>query len=97
VTGSADKTARLWDLTASDPAAQPLVLRGHAGPVTAMAISPDSRWLATVCGEGTEATGDAIRLWNLRLDGLLPIARLAASRQLKAEQREAMLINATVR
>src|SRR5271165_6319507 len=29
VTGSEDKTARLWDLSAKDPAANPVVLRGH--------------------------------------------------------------------
>ena len=29
VTGSDDKTARLWDLRAKDPAANPVVLRGH--------------------------------------------------------------------
>ena len=26
-----DKTARLWDLSAKDPAANPVVLRGHEG------------------------------------------------------------------
>ena len=31
VTGSEDKTARLWDLSAKDPAANPVVLRGHDG------------------------------------------------------------------
>ena len=31
VTGSQDKTARLWDLSAKDPAANPVVLRGHDG------------------------------------------------------------------
>ena len=41
VTGSADKTARLWDLSAEDPAANPVVLRGHEGTVYAVAISPD--------------------------------------------------------
>jgi WD40 repeat protein len=39
VTGSEDKTARLWDLTAKDPAANPVVLRGHDGKVSAAAIS----------------------------------------------------------
>jgi WD40 repeat protein len=31
VTGSDDKTARLWDLSAKDPGANPVVLRGHRG------------------------------------------------------------------
>ena len=47
VTGSGDKTARLWDLSAKDPAANPVVLRGHDGAVDALAISPDNRWLVT--------------------------------------------------
>jgi WD40 repeat protein len=29
VTGSEDKTARLWDLRAKDPAANPLILRAR--------------------------------------------------------------------
>jgi WD40 repeat protein len=29
VTGSPDKTARPWDLSAKDPGAKPIVLRGH--------------------------------------------------------------------
>jgi WD40 repeat protein len=40
VTGSSDKTARLWDLSAKDPAVNPVVLRGHEGGVNAVAISP---------------------------------------------------------
>ena len=44
VTGSYDRTARLWDLSAKDPAANPVVLRGHEGAVS-VAISPDNRWL----------------------------------------------------
>ena len=43
VTGSADKTARLWDLRATDPAAQSVVLKGHDGEVSDVAFSPDSR------------------------------------------------------
>jgi WD40 repeat protein len=32
VTGSQDKTARLWDLRAKDPAANSVVLQGHEKP-----------------------------------------------------------------
>ena len=54
-----DKTARLWDLSAKDPAANPVVLRGHDGWVTAVAISPDNRWLVTGSSDKTA------RLWDL--------------------------------
>jgi len=59
VTGSLDKTARLWDLSAKDPAANPIVLRGHEGEVTAVAISPDNRWVVTGSLDKTA------RLWDL--------------------------------
>jgi len=59
VTGSYDGAARLWDLSASDPAAAPVVLRGHEGYVSAVAISPDGHWLATGSYDGTA------RLWDL--------------------------------
>jgi hypothetical protein len=59
VTGSDDKTARLWDLSAKDPAANPVVLRGHDGPVRVVAISPDNRWVVTGSDDKTA------RLWDL--------------------------------
>jgi len=54
-----DRTARLWDLTASDPAAAPVVLRGHRGGIRVVAISPDGHWLVTGSWDGTA------RLWDL--------------------------------
>jgi WD40 repeat protein len=59
VTGSADKTARLWDLSAKDPSANPVVLRGHEDGVSAVAISPDNHWLVTGSWDKTA------RLWDL--------------------------------
>ena len=59
VTGSFDRTARLWDLTAKDPAASPVVLSGHEGAVYAVGISRDNHWLVTGSWDGTA------RLWDL--------------------------------
>ena len=47
VTGSEDKTARLWNLTAKEPEKTARVLNGHDGPVVAVAFSGDGRWLVT--------------------------------------------------
>jgi WD40 repeat protein len=57
--GSLDKTARLWDLSAKDPAANPVVLRGHENQVWGVAISPDNRWVV-----------ETARLWRLQVKGL---------------------------
>jgi hypothetical protein len=60
VTGSEDRTARLWDLMADDPNKTARVLSGHQGPVWAVAISPDGRWLVTGSLDTTA------RLWDLK-------------------------------
>jgi WD40 repeat protein len=59
VTGSWDKTARLWDLSAKDPAGNPVVLRGHEGPIWAVAISADNHRIITGSEDKT------VRLWDL--------------------------------
>jgi WD40 repeat protein len=59
VTGSWDHTAHLWNLTAKDPTASPVVLRGHKDDITALAISPDNHWLVTGSSNGEE------RRWDL--------------------------------
>jgi WD40 repeat protein len=59
VTGSNDQTARLWDLSAADPAAHALVFGGHQGAVDDVAISADKHWLATASHDG------GARLWDL--------------------------------
>ena len=74
VTGSDDKTARLWDLSAKDPAANPVVLRGHDGLVRAVAISPDNRWVVTSSWDKTAP------LWLLQVNDLINLARITVGR-----------------
>ncbi|MGH2592519.1 MAG: WD40 repeat domain-containing protein, partial [Anaerolineae bacterium] len=80
-TGSRDNTARLWSV--DNPAAEPVVLRGHEFSVGAVAFSPDGRWLATGSEDNTA------RLWNMRLDELMELACNLAGRNLtRAEWRQ---------
>jgi WD40 repeat protein len=80
VTGSWDKTARSWDLSAKDPAANPVILRGHEGPVYAVAISMDNRWLVTGSEENTA------RLWLLQMNDLVDLARTIIGRNFFANE-----------
>jgi WD40 repeat protein len=50
VSGSYDKTVRVWDLHADDPARQARVLAGFvARLINGLALSADGRWLAVSC------------------------------------------------
>jgi eukaryotic-like serine/threonine-protein kinase len=55
LTGSDDKTARLWDATTGQPRGRPLA---HQGGVKAVAFSPDGQTIVT------GGWGDAARLWD---------------------------------
>jgi WD40 repeat protein len=54
LTGSADRTARLWDAATGQPRGKVLL---HPGYVRRVAFAPDGRKLATV-------SGHAVRLWD---------------------------------
>lgn len=62
MTGSFDNTARVWDLEADNPSASAKVLRGHVGPIWALALSTDGKRLATGSEDGTA------RVWDLEAD-----------------------------
>ena len=64
-TGSADRTARLWDAATGAPFA---VLDGHSNGVTAVVFSPDGKRVATASGGSFDSTA---RLWNVVRGGEL--------------------------
>jgi WD40 repeat protein len=80
VTGSLDGAVRLWDITAKDPAASPVVLHGHKDAVNVVAISPDSHWLVTGSQDHTA------RLWPLQVKGLIELARVSVGRNFSADE-----------
>ena len=82
VTGSDDKTVRVWNLEDDDLGASAIVLRGHHGAVTAVELSADGRRLVTSSRDGT------VRVWLLRIEDLLAVARRLAGRPLTDEERE---------
>jgi WD40 repeat protein len=58
------------------------VLRGHAGDVYAVAISPDNHWLVTGSGDRTA------RLWPLQVKDLIDSVRDLVGRNLTADEWE---------
>lgn len=78
--GLKDETVRLGDLTAKDPAAAPIVLRGDERWIASIAISRDNKWLVTGSGDGT------VRLWNLRLNEVVDLASRTVGRNLTQEE-----------
>jgi WD40 repeat protein len=57
-----------------------VVLRGHEGSVTSVAISPDNRWLVTGSWDNTA------RLWLLQVKDLINLARITVGRNFSADE-----------
>ncbi|KIM31285.1 hypothetical protein M408DRAFT_256921, partial [Serendipita vermifera MAFF 305830] len=56
VSGSFDRTVRIWDVATGTPVGEPL--KGHAGAITSVACSPDGRSIVSGSWDNT------IRIWD---------------------------------
>ncbi len=71
----------VWDLTQGHGAdALPVSLYGHAKAVHVVAVSSDSKRLATGSADGT------VRIWAPELDDLIAIAKSRVTRGLTADE-----------
>jgi WD40 repeat protein len=73
-------------ITRLDGRGEPVILRGHAGPVLSVAFTPDGRRLASVSRDDTSA-----RLWLVDWKELVTRLRAATTACLRPEQRVAHL------
>ena len=56
VSGSYDKTLRIWDANSGEQSGEPLT--GHSGPVWSVAFSPDSSHIVSGSDDNT------LRIWD---------------------------------
>jgi WD40 repeat protein len=66
VSGSRDKTVRLWDAQTGQPIGQPL--QGHGESVNSVAFSPDGKRIVS------GSTDKTVRLWDASPESWLAIA-----------------------
>jgi WD40 repeat protein len=77
VTASGDGTLKIWDTSSGE---ELLTLQGHTGRVFGVAISPDGTRLATAGQDGIS------RIYLLRLDDLVELARTRVTRSLTIDE-----------
>ena len=80
VTGSNDKTAKVWDANTGQ---ELMTLKGHEGWITSAVWSPNGKRIATA-----NARDGVVYIYTTDMDELLQIAESRVTRQLTAKERE---------
>ncbi len=68
ISGSEDRTARIYDLRSQTLGLGQTVLKGHREEVVAAAIAPDNRWIAT------GGRDNIVHLWKMPEQGNVPVS-----------------------
>ncbi len=68
VSGSRDKTAKVWHL--HDSQSEPITLEGHDQYINTVAFSNDGQWIATAGGDDGKTSDFQIRLWPFSSNGV---------------------------
>ena len=74
VSGSRDKTLRIWDASSGQSLQ---TLEGHSAGVDSVAWSPDGHRIGSVGG----SIGQSLRIWESRIEDALPMWRAAERRR----------------
>ncbi len=77
VTGSADKTARLWDAKTQETLS---ILRGHTDKVQTVELSPDDQFVMTASSDKT------VRIVPLHIETVLALAQARVTRVLSCDE-----------
>jgi WD40 repeat protein len=88
VTGSEDRTVRIWD---TESGVEIIVGGAHGKGVEGVSWSPDSRRIASASQDGTARIWDA----TISIGNLVANARRRVSRDLTAEERHNLMLPPT--
>jgi hypothetical protein len=81
----------------ANPSSTPVLLRGHCGPIAALAITPDGRRVLTGCRRAPDRTDCLVRIWDLPISDVLEQARPLIDQRMNASEQERVILETAQR